>query len=87
MENLSRSIAQGFDRLDATSRQIVVAQAAGTAATVAGFAVTTEVSRRGFGTLSQDMQVVDGTLEQMSQATVQLDSLRRGSRCREARRR
>lgn len=74
--SLNSDLNRGLNSLQSASHNLLESQQSAAARTDQQLTGITEVNRSGFGTLSSDMHVVDGSVKQMAQAMVQMEVVR-----------
>lgn len=76
VQQLTHDLNRGLSALQNASHSLLESQRSAAARVDQHLLGITEVSRTGFGSLSSDMRVVDGSVKQMSQAVVQMEVVR-----------
>ncbi len=76
IRDMHSSLRDGLSALRETNSDILKAQIATTAATTVGLTAVQQTNSSGFSKVSTDLNVVDSSLKQMSQALVQMEVIR-----------
>ena len=76
IQSLNSDLNRGLNSLQSSSQTLIESQRSAAARAEQQLTGITEVNRSGFGTLSSDMHVVDGSVKQMAQAMVQMEVVR-----------